>query len=156
MADDGKRKTESRMSGRRQQEKQEKKQFSDFVRIHAINKNLIVRDAEAEILKEGVTRFGLELEEANGILLAVVGEYDIALVSEVEATVQTLLEQLVRRNKIGQKEFDDAVAIYKRLTYGSLSELEVRRRVKQMIEERSWRARKTRRFFGTRKWFRRI
>src|SRR5258708_11994104 len=119
MADGGKRKRECGMSGRRQQEKQEKKQFSDFVRIHAINKNLIVRDAEAEILKEGVTRFGLELEEANGILLAVVGEYDIALVSEVEATVQTLLEQLVRRTKIAQKEFDATVAIYKRLTYGS-------------------------------------
>ena len=135
---------------------QNKKQFSDFVRIHAINKNLITRDSEASILKEGVTRFRLELEEANGILLAVAEEHDIALVSEAEETVATLLEQLVRRGKIGQKEFTDAVAIYKKLTHGSLSDLEIRRRIKQMIEEHGWRARKTRRLFGTRKWFRRI
>jgi hypothetical protein len=152
MPDDGNRKTVSRMAGQRQ----DKKHFSDFVRIHAINGNLITRDAEANILKEGVTRFHLELEEANGILLAVAGEHDIALVSEVEATVGTLLEQLVTKGKIGQKEFEDAVAIYKRLTNGSLSDLEVRRRVKQMIEEHGWRARKTRAIFGTRKWFRRI
>ena len=153
MPDDGNRKTVSRMSSG---QRQDKKQFSDFVRIHAINGNLITREAEANILKEGVTRFHLELEEANGILLAVAGEHDIALVSEVEETVATLLEQLVGSGKIGQKEFADAVAIYKRLTNGSLSDLEVRRRVKQMIEERGWRARKTRRIFGTRKWFRRI
>jgi hypothetical protein len=152
MPSDASRKTESRMST----SGQHKKQFSDFVRIHAINKNLITRDSEASILKEGVTRFRLELEEANGILLAVAGEHDIALVSEVEDTVATLLEQLVKRGKIGQKEFEDAVAIYKRLTNGSVSDLDVRRRVKQMIEERGWRARKTRLLFGTRKWFRRI
>lgn len=151
MQSEAKRKTESRMSSG-----QHKKQFSDFVRIHAVNKNLITRDSEAAILKEGVTGFHLELEEANGILLAVVGEYDIALVSEVEQTVATLLEQLVSRGKIGKKEFEDAVAIYKRLTNGSISDLEVRRRIKQMIEEHGWRARKTRMFFGTRKWFRRI
>src|SRR4029077_18513410 len=105
MPDDGNRRTDSRMSGVRQ----DKKKFSDFVRIHAINGNLITRDAESDILKEGVTRFHLDLEEANGILLAVAGEHDIALVSEVEETVATLLEQLVRNGKIGQKEFADAV-----------------------------------------------
>ena len=151
MPSDEHRKTESRMSPG-----QSKKQFSDFVRIHAVNKNLITRDSEASILKEGVTRFRLELEEANGILLAVAGEHDIALVSEVEDTVATLLEQLVKNGKIGKKEFSDAVAIYKKLTNGSISDLEVRRRIKQMIEEKGWRARKTRRLFGTRKWFRRI
>src|ERR1700680_4803344 len=45
------------------------KQFADFARIHAINGKLITREDEMRILKEGVTRFGMELEEARGILL---------------------------------------------------------------------------------------
>src|SRR5882724_5893556 len=98
MASDESRRAESRMSSG-----QSKKQFSDFVRIHAINKNLITRESEASILKEGVTRFRLELEEANGILLAVAGEHDIALVSEAEDTVATLLEQLVKKGRSAKK-----------------------------------------------------
>src|SRR5260221_1300842 len=90
----------------------DKKNFADFVRIHAINGDLITRESEMAILKEGVTRFGMNLDEANGIMLVVAAEYDIALVSPAEHHIDTLLEQLVNKGKISQKEFDNSVAIY--------------------------------------------
>jgi polyhydroxyalkanoate synthesis regulator phasin len=135
---------------------QDKKKFADFVRIHAINGNLITRDDEMKILKEGITRFGMDLDEATGVLLSVAAEHDIALVSHAEHHVETLLEQFVKRGKIGQKEFNDAVAVYSKLTNNGLPESEIRRRVKQMVEEHGWRGRRTRWFFGSRKWFRKI
>ena len=49
----------------------EKKQFGDYVRIHAINGEVITREDEAKVLKEGITQFGLDLIEARGTLLAV-------------------------------------------------------------------------------------
>ena len=134
----------------------DKKQFGDFVRIHAINGNLITREDEMKVLKEGITRFHMELDEATGVMLSVAAEHDIALVSQAEHHVEVMLEQVVKRGKIGQKEFADAVAVYGKLTGGSLSLPEIQRRVKQMVQERGWNGRRTRRIFGTRKWFRKI
>ena len=134
----------------------DKKKFADFVRIHAINGDLITRESEMLILKEGITRFGMNLDEANGIMLSVVAEHEIALVSHAEHHIETLLEQLVKKGKISQKEFDDAVAIYKKLTNGGVPDRELKKRVKQMVEERGWNGRKTRWLVGSRKWFRKI
>jgi hypothetical protein len=135
-----------------------KRQFADFVRIHAINGKLITREDEMKVLKEGITRFGMDLDDATGILLSVAAEHDIALVSRAEHHVQTMLEQLVKRGKIGQKEFADVVAVYNKLTNGSLPEAEIRKRVKQMVQERGWNGRRTRGLLllGSRKWFRQI
>jgi len=134
----------------------DKKQFGDFVRIHAINGNLITREDEMKVLKEGITRFHMELDEATGVMLSVAAEHDIALVSQAEHHVEVMLEQVVKRGKIGQKEFTDVVAVYGKLTSGSLALPEIQRRVKQMVQERGWNGRRTRRIFGTRKWFRKI
>jgi len=89
----------------------DKKKFADLVRIHAINGDVITRENEMAILREAVTRFGMSLDDATGVMLAVAAENDIALVSNAEHHVGTLIEQLVKKGKIGQKEFDDAVAI---------------------------------------------
>ena len=152
MAGEESRKTESDMSASHL----DKKKFADFVRIHAINGDLITREDEMLILKEGITRFGMTLDDATGVLLAVAAENDIALVSHAEHHIETLLEQLVRKGKIGQKEFDDAVAIYKKLTNGGVPDAEVKKRVKQMVEGRGWKGKKTRWLIGSRKWFRKI
>src|SRR5260221_12959030 len=113
----------------------DKKKFADFVRIHAINGDLITRESEMAILKEGIARFGLNLDEANGIMLGVTAEHDIALVSHAEHHIETLLEQLVKKGKISQKEFDDAVAIYKKLTNGGVPDSDLKRRGQRKVEE---------------------
>ena len=58
----------------------DRKKFGDYVRIHAVEGELITREDEAKVLKEGITQFGLELNEARGILLGVAADHDIALV----------------------------------------------------------------------------
>jgi len=134
----------------------DKKKFADLVRIHAINGDVITRDNEMAILREAVTRFGMSLDDATGVMLAVAAENEIALVSNAEHHVGTLIEQLVKKGKIGQKEFDDAVAIYKKLTNGGVPDSDVKKRVKQMVEGRGWHGKKTRWLLGSRKWFRKI
>jgi hypothetical protein len=134
----------------------EKKQFGDFVRIHAIQGVVLTREDEAKVLKEGITQFGLDLTEARGILLAVAAEHDIALVSAAEQQVETLLEHMVTKNRIAQKAFTDACAIYKKLTQGRLAEGEIAKRVKQMVLDHGWRPRRTRWLIGSRRWFRKI
>jgi hypothetical protein len=149
---------EDQGSGNRRmpEERQNKKQFADFVRIHAINGNLLTREDELKVLKEGITRYRMELDEATGIMLSVAAEHNIALTSHAEHHVEIMLEQVVKRGKIGQKEFADVVAVYAKLTNGSLALLDIQKRVKQMVQERGWNGRRTRRIFGSRKWFRKI
>src|SRR5260221_12104497 len=134
----------------------DKKKFADFVRMHAINGDIITLESEMAILKEGVTRFGMNLDEANGIMLGVAAEHDIALVTHAEHHIETLLEQLVKKGKISQKEFDDAVAIYKKLTNGGVPDSDLKKRGKQMVKYRGWNALRTRWLLGSRKWFRKI
>lgn len=134
----------------------EKKKFGDFVRIHAIDGELITREDEQKVLKEGITQFGLELDEARGVLLGIAADHDIALVSNAEHHVETLLEHVVKKNRVSQKAFNDAVAIYKKLTKSRIPESEIRKRVKQMVLDNGWRAKKTRWLIGSRRWFRRI
>ena len=98
----------------------------------------------------------MELDEATGVMLSVAAEHDIALTSHAEHHVEVMLEQVVKRGKIGQKEFGDVVAVYAKLTNGSLAVPEIKKRVKQMVQERGWNGRRTRRIFGSRKWFRKI
>jgi hypothetical protein len=134
----------------------DRKKFGDYVRVHAIEGELITREDEAKVLKEGITAFGLELNEARGILLGVAADHDIALATSAEHQVATMLEHVVRKKKIHRKSFKDAVAIYKRLTKSRLSETEMNKRVKQMVLDRGWKPRKTRWLIGTRRWFKRI
>ncbi|MBI1774060.1 MAG: hypothetical protein HYR63_01810 [Proteobacteria bacterium] len=134
----------------------DKKKFGDYVRIHAIEGELITREDETKVLKEGITQFGLELNEARGILLGVAADHDIALVSSAEQQVATLLEHVAKKNRINHKGFADAVAIYKRLTKSRIPDIEIRKRIKQMVLDRGWKARKTHWLIGSRRWFRRI
>jgi hypothetical protein len=130
--------------------------FADLVRIHAISGDVISREDEMQILKDAITRFGMTLDDATGVLLSVAAENKIALVSNAEQQVELLMEQLVRRGKIGMKEFEDAVAIYKKLTNGGVPGPAIKKRVKQMCEGRGWKSRKSRWILGSRKWFKRI
>jgi hypothetical protein len=134
----------------------DKKKFGDYVRVHAIDGVLITREDEAKVLKEGITQFGLELNEARGILLGVAADHDIALVSNAEQQVSALLDFSVKRNRIGRKAFNDAAEIYKRLTKGILPDLEIRKRLKEIVLLRGWKARRAHWLIGSRRWFRRI
>ena len=87
-----------------------KAKFADFVRIHAIEGKIITRDDEKKILEDGLTRFGLDFQEAHGALLSIASERDIALISSVERHIEAILDQKVKRGKITKQDFDDTVA----------------------------------------------
>ena len=134
----------------------DKKKFGDYVRIHAIDGELITREDETKILKEAITEFGLELNEARGILLGIAADHDLALVSAAERHVDTSLEHVVKKTRISQKGFGEAATIYAKLTKGRIPEIEIRKRLKEVVLERGWKPMRTRWLFGSRRWFRRI
>ena len=133
-----------------------KAKYADFVRIHATEGKVINRDDEKKILEEGLTHFGLEFQDAQGALLSVASERDIAIISRVERIIDTNLAQQVKRGKISKQDFDDIVAVYGKLTNESTAKTEIRKRVKQMMLNRGWTGKRRRWLFNSRRWFNRI
>ena len=134
----------------------EKKKFGDYVRIHAVDGGIITREDETAVLKEGITQFGLDLDEARGVLFGIATDRDITLVSAVEGHVGMLLEHSVKKNRVAPKSFANAVAVYRKLTKGRIPDDQIRKRIKQIILEHGWKAKKSRWLIGSRRWFRKI
>ncbi len=137
-------------------QERDKTKFADFVQIHTIEGKIITRADEKKILEEGLTRFGLDFREAQGILLSVASEREIALVSHVEHHIGTYLEQVAKRGKVSRKDFNKAGMLYRKLTNDTIPVNEIRTRIKQMIEHNGGTGKRRRWLFGSRRWFNKI
>lgn len=135
-----------------------KKQFADFIRLHFIEDRLVDRVEEQAILREGISRFGLTLEDARGLLMAVAAEEDVAIQREEEARLRSILRGHAERGHgyISQAEFEDSARIYRGFTRQAVSEIDARRTVKRIMVQEGWRPRRGSRLFGSRRWFARI
>ncbi|NQW01884.1 MAG: hypothetical protein HQ483_19420 [Rhodospirillales bacterium] len=135
-----------------------KQKFYDFVRIQAIEANMLSREDEKNILSQGITKFDLNFNDAHGVFLSAVAERNIALASDADHHIEAFFEQMMKRGKISKKHFEDAVSIYKRLTNGRVPDADIRKRAKEIMLEHEWRPRGTRfvALPGSRRWFNKI
>ena len=147
---------EHRRDRRDQALERNKAKFADYVQIHTIEGKVITRADEKKILEEGLTRFGLDFREAQGILLSVASERDIALVSHVEHHIDIFLQQVVKRDKVPRKDFNKANLLYRKMTNDTIPASEIRTRIKQMMEHNGWTGGRRRWLFGSRRWFKKI
>ncbi len=142
--------------------------YSDYVRLYAASQKILLMDQERELLKVGLTDFGLSLEEARGILYGTATDYGVALESQVERHLQTYL--IEHRNtwerrraakgkdsaSLSRKRFEQAVDFYQTLTQAALSRDEARKRVKTMVVRMGMQASRDWSRLGSRKWFNKI
>jgi hypothetical protein len=133
-----------------------KRRFADYVKLVAKDDRFISRDEERGILEEGVTRFNTEMDQARGIMYGVADENDYAIERDVDRCMQAVLERFAgKRGVIDRKRFEDATAIYSRLTHGAITGEDARKRVKAIVEERGWKIRRAGPL-GTKRWYTRI
>ena len=147
---------EYRKGQREYDQKRDKAKFADYVQLHAMEGKIITRADEKKILEEGLIGFGLDFREAQGILLSVVSERDVALVSHVEHHIDIFLQQFAKRGKVARKDFDKAVLLYRKLTNDSIPDAEIRIRIKHMIEHHGWTGKRRLLMFGSKRWFKKI
>ncbi|MBT7757591.1 MAG: hypothetical protein HN732_09720 [Rhodospirillaceae bacterium] len=148
---------EQHRQGRRDDaQERDKAKFADFVQIHTIEGKVITRADEKKILEEGLTRFGLDFREAQGILLSVAAEREIALVSHVEHHIDIFLQQVVKRGKVPRRDFNKANELYRKMTNDTIPVIEIRTRIKQMMEHNGWSGKRRRWLLGSRRWFKKI
>ena len=147
---------ERRRDRRDRDQERDKAKFADYVQVHTIEGKVITRADEKKILEEGLTRFDLDFREAQGILLSVASEREIALVSQVEHHIDIFLQQVVKRGKVARKDFNKAVLLYRKMANDSIPDAKIRTRIKQMIDQSGWTGKRRRWLFGSRRWFKKI
>ena len=144
------------------------KRYADYVRLHVRPQKIVFLERERELLKAGLTEFGLSLKEAGTLLHETTRADGISLESEVEKHLHTFLAEPKTAREarraakgkgkatISRARFEQAVDFYQALTRGALPRDETRKRVKVVVQrmgmtpEREWMR------FGSRKWFDRI
>lgn len=132
------------------------RRFADYVRLHGGERKVIYVEAEQQILKDGVTDFGLTLDEAKGIVFSVVHSGNVVLESQVEQYLQPFLERMAKKGKISRKEFREALKIYQTMTHEALEKPEAEKRVKAITKRRGLKAKRDWLRLGSRKWYNRI
>ncbi|CAK0778884.1 conserved hypothetical protein [Gammaproteobacteria bacterium] len=144
------------------------KRYADYVRLHVRPQKIVFLEHERELLKAGLTEFGLSLKEAGALLHETINADGVSLESQVEKHLHTFLSEprsarearLAARGKgkakISRVRFEQAVDFYQALTRGALPREETRKRVKVVVQRMGMQPRRDWTRLGSRKWFNRI
>jgi len=119
--------------------------------LQVFDDQYIDRQEEKKILQEGIKK-GLGLEEGLAVMRQIASEKGLVLERDAEERAKEVLEIFARNDgKVDKKEFEDTVATFKTHTKGKLPEHEIKRRIKEMMVEKGWKA-KEGGLFGS-KWY---
>jgi hypothetical protein len=131
--------------------------FAELVKLQLRGRRFLDQDQERRLLEEAITRYGLTLDQASGLLRGAAQEDRIALEGELGASSRELLRTLAdRRRRVARDDFRRAVAFYRGRAGGGVTEAEAQKRVKRLMEELDLQPRPTGRIIRSRRWYRAI
>lgn len=140
----------------------DRRQFADYVSLHATNRKFIPRDEETALLKSAIADFGMDRDQAQGVLAGIASERGICLESQAEQNVRAFLAHRAHKEKIARKDFKEAAAMYRQLVNDGLTIKEAKQRVKAIMIREGMKPRRIRLLFvpllipGARRWYNRI
>jgi Ca2+-binding EF-hand superfamily protein len=127
------------------------KQFREYIALQAYDDKYIDRQEEKKILEVGVKN-NISVEESLALIQKVALEKGLVLERDAEERAKEFLAQAAANDgKVDKKEFEDAVALFGKATKGKIREPEMKKRLKQMMEDNGWKA-KEGGLFGS-KWY---
>jgi hypothetical protein len=131
-------------------------QFTDLVRLQVSGKRLITEDRENALLQDGVMRFGLSLEEARGKVRSAAEDRGVAIQRDIDDAAGFLLrESADPKGRLRKGDFNRVARFYRLRAEGTLTEPEVRQRVKAIMQQQKLTPRRAG-LFRTRRWFAKI
>ena len=140
----------------------DRRQFSDYVSLHATNKRFIPREDETVLLKAAISDFGMDRDQAQGVLHGIAQDKDIRLESQAEENVRAFLKHRSRKDKVSRKDFNEAARMYRGLINDGLTLKQAKQQVKRIMIREELRPRRIRLLFvplpipGARRWYNRI
>ena len=127
------------------------KQFREYIALQAYDDKYIDRQEEKKILEVGVKN-NISVEESLALIQKVAAEKGLVLERDAEERAKEFLENAAANDgKVDKKEFEDALTLFGKATKGKIREPEMKKRLKQMMEDNGWKA-KEGGLFGS-KWY---
>ncbi|NJO18296.1 MAG: hypothetical protein HC877_21955 [Thioploca sp.] len=127
-----------------------KKTFIDYIMLQVFDDQYIDRQEEKKILEEGIKK-GISVADGLAIIRQVAADKGLALERDAEERAKEMLKHFAADGKVDKKEFEDTLAIFKSASKSKIPEPEMKRRLKNMMEENGWKA-KEGGLFGS-KWY---
>ncbi|SDF44686.1 MULTISPECIES: hypothetical protein [Thalassobaculum] len=127
-----------------------------MVRIEGMNGGFIRAEEERRLLQDGMTRFNLSLDEANGAMLATVNDQKLVLQRVADEGTREFLNVQASRNRqrrLSRQDFRQAVEMYRAKSRQRVSEEEAKRRVKSLMLEEGITAKRHGWLIRSRRWF---
>lgn len=127
-----------------------------MIRIEGMNGGFIRAEDERRLLQEGMTRFNLSLDEANGAMLATVNDQKMVLQRAADEGTREFLNVQANRNRqrcLSRADFRQAVEMYRAKARQRISEDEAKRRVKALMREEGISAKRHGWIIRSRRWF---
>ena len=139
-----------------QDQHSDRTRFAEYVKLQAGDRGFLSRTDEKALLQEGIARFNVNYDEARWMLTGIAAEEEMALERELDRTIAVVLARFAEtNNKITKDEFEDAAKIYKTLSKDTLSEDDLKKKMKRIVADKNWRpARKG--LLRSRRWYRKI
>ena len=130
--------------------------FAEMVEVRVTTKGFLTNQEEMSLLEEGIRNFHLSLAEARGVVHSVADRQGVPIEREVERTLEQWMKAAAgRRKKLSKAQFEQASQVYQKQANGELAMVEVKQRVKRMMEEMAIEPRRAG-LLRTRRWYRRI
>jgi Ca2+-binding EF-hand superfamily protein len=128
-----------------------RKQLVDYIMLQVYDDQYIDRKEERQILEMGIKK-GLTVDEGLSLIQQLASEKGFVIEREAEEKTQEVLKQFATNDGVvDQKEFQNALSLFKKVSKGKIPEPELKRRLKNMMQENYWKA-KEGGLFG-KKWF---
>jgi hypothetical protein len=132
------------------------RRFADLVKLQGVGSRFIDREQERRLLEDGVTKFGLALDEARGTLRAVADDNGYVFESEAGRRVEQVMSRHAgKRGLVSRRQFRATAQVLRDFSDNAISEPEARRRVKQIMIDNGWRPRRAG-LLRTRRWYRQV
>jgi hypothetical protein len=133
----------------------ERARFAEYAKLQMQNRRFLDREEERRLLEDALTRFGLGLDEATGLLRHAAEDGAVALEGELGVSARQLLKTMAdRRGRVARADFDRAVAFFRARAGGGVTEAEAKRRMKRLMEEAELQPKPSGRLLRSRRWYR--
>jgi Flp pilus assembly CpaF family ATPase len=132
------------------------RRFADLVKLQGVGSRFIDREQERRLLEEGVTKFGLTLDEARGVLRSVAEDNGYVFESEAGRRVEQVMSRHAgKRGLISRRQFRATAQVLRDFSDNAITEPEARRRIKQIMVDNGGRPRRAG-LLRTRRWYRQV
>jgi len=134
----------------------DREKLAEYTKAHGTDRPFLTIEDERDLTRAAVARFDVDFDSARWLTSGILMENGVALERDLDKKIEHLVRRFAKTGKrITRQEFKDAVATYRSWAQNAVSESEVQKKLKSIIEDEGYRVGRSG-IFRTKRWFNKI